>query len=156
MRIGIKLIVAAAVALGGATGLSHADEKLEGAIKARKSLMTLYAINIGQLVAMAKTEIDFDSDKAKTAAENLRILASMNNSAVWPQGSDSTAMPGKTSAKLEAWTTYPASAKHQKALIAAASAMVDAADSGLESVQSNLKAIGGACKACHEDFREPK
>ena len=136
------------------SGLSLASDPMEDAIKARKALMTLYGMNIGQLGAMAKGEMEYDPAKAKTAAVNLNTLASMNHSAVWPMGSDSTAMPDKTKAKLIAWTTYPASAKISKNLIAASASMVAVADQGLDKVQANIGAIGKTCGACHNEFRE--
>ncbi|MBX2855158.1 MAG: cytochrome c [Rhodobacteraceae bacterium] len=154
MQYWIRLIVAAIAATAASLSISYADEKLEAAIKARKSLMTLYSHNLGQLAAMAKGEIDYDPEAAKTAAENVRILAAMKLSTAWPMGSDSTALPGKTRAKLEAWTTYPASAELHKKLITAATEMAEVADAGLDGVQSNIGKVGGACKACHDDFRE--
>lgn len=158
MRYGQILIYAMVVAVVSATSVGHsfADEKIEGAINARKALMTLYAINLRQLGDMAKGKQAYDPGKAKTAAENLRDLASMNNGVVWPQGSDSTAFPGKTRAKVEAWTTYPASRKLQEALIAAASDMADTADAGVDSVSERIGAIGKSCGGCHKAYREPK
>jgi len=135
-------------------GLANAAGEFDNAIKSRKAVMTLYAWNLGQLGAMAKGEADYDPQAAKTAAENIRILATMNNGASWPQGSDSTALPGQTRAKVEAWTTYPESAEINKQLAAAAIAMAEVADTGLENVQANIGAIGGACSACHTKFRE--
>ncbi len=154
MTYGLKLIcsLGVAVALGGS--VASAAGEFDNAIKARKAVMSLYAWNLGQLAAMAKGEADYNADAATTAAENIRILASMNNGSAWPQGSDSTALPGQTRAKVEAWTTYPESAEIGKQLIVAATAMSEAAGSGVEGVRSNIGAIGGSCKACHEKFRE--
>lgn len=154
MTYGLKLIcsLGAAVVLG--SSVASAAGEFDNAIKARKAVMSLYAWNLGQLAAMAKGEADYDADTAATAAENIRILASMNNGAAWPQGSDSTALPGQTRAKVEAWTTYPESAEIGKQLIVAATAMAEEAGGGIEGVRNNIGAIGGSCKACHEKFRE--
>lgn len=158
MAFNRKVVCAAVVAITCtiSAGPTFAYDTIEQAIKARKSLMTLYSINLGQLAAMARGQQDYDAAKAKTAAENIKTLASMNNGVVWPQGSDSTAFPGKSRAKIEAWTTYPASAELQKALIESAAKLAAVAGNGLDSVSSNLGGIGGACKACHEKYREPK
>jgi cytochrome c556 len=154
MKIGLKLICSLGFVLLATTGVSVADGHFDNAIKARKAVMALYAWNLGQLGAMAKGEIDYDPEAAQVAAENIRILSSMNNGAAWPQGSDSTALPGKTRAKVEAWTTYPESAEINKTLVAAAVAMSEAAGTGLDGVRANIGAIGGACKECHTKFRE--
>eukprot|EP00903_Cladosiphon_okamuranus_P001884 g1882.t1 len=140
--------------IGESIGVASADDTFDGPIKARKAVMSLYAWNLGQLAAMAKGETDYDPDTAVTAAENIRILASMNNGSAWPQGSDNAALPGKTRAKVEAWTTYPESAEINKSLVEAATAMAAAAGGGLDGVKANIGAIGGACSTCHKKFRE--
>ena len=150
LKLTCSLILTVTVAAGAAL----AQGKFESEIKARKAIMTLYAWNLGQLAAMAKGEAEYNPEAAKTAAENIKILASMNNSAAWPQGSDSTALPGKTRAKIEAWTTYPESAEINKSLVKAATTMAAVAGDGLENVQANIGEIGGACSACHKKFRE--
>lgn len=154
MKYTLGLICSLVIA--GSVGMSaaNAEGKFDNAIKARKALMSLYAWNLGQLGAMAKGDVDYNPEAAVTAAENIRIIATMNNGAAWPQGSDSTALPGQTRAKVEAWTTYPESAELNKSLAAAATAMTEVAGTGLESVQANIGAIGGACTACHKKFRE--
>ena len=154
MNTTLKLISTLLIAGSMSTGMAAAEEKFDGAIKARKAVMTLYAWNLGQLAAMAKGETAYDPDTAKTAAENIQTLATMNNGAAWPQGSDSTALPGATRAKLEAWTTYPESAEINKSLAEAAAVLAATASDGLASVQANLGAVGGACSACHKKFRE--
>ena len=147
MRNGIKVasaVTAATIAIAVGIVPVIAQGPFDNAIKARKSLMSLYAWNLGQLAGMAKGDMAYDADAAKAAAENLRVLASMNNGAVWPQGSDSTAFPATTRAKAEAWSTYPESANIQKSLIEAATAMAGVAD------QDDV----AACGACHEKVRE--
>lgn len=145
-----SLVIAAFVGMSAAS----AEGEFDNAIKARKAVMSLYAWNLGQLGAMAKGKIAYDADAAKVAADNIKTLATMNNGSAWPQGSDSTALPGVTRAKAEAWSTYPESAEIHKTLVVAATTMADVAGSGLESVQANIGAIGEACSACHKKFRE--
>lgn len=154
MNTAFKLICSLIIAGSTSIGMASAQGQFDGAIKARKAVMSLYAWNLGQLAAMAKGERDYDPDVAATAAENIRILASMNNGAAWPQGSDSTALPGATRAKVDAWTTYPESAEINKSLAEAAAVLAASAADGLGSVQANIGAIGGACSACHKKFRE--
>lgn len=154
MTSGLKVFCALVFVVVAGMGTAVADGHFDNAIKARKAVMALYAWNLGQLGAMAKGDVEYNADAAEIAAENIKILATMNNGSAWPQGSDSTALPGKTRAKVEAWTTYPESAEINKKLAAAAVAMSDVAGDGVDAVRANIGAIGGACKDCHTKFRE--
>ncbi|WP_420414526.1 c-type cytochrome [Roseibium sp.] len=149
-KLTCSLAIMAVIGLGSA----FADGKFDNAIKARKALMSLYAWNLGQLGAMAKGDAEYNPEAAKTAADNILSLATLNLGSAWPQGSDSTALPGATRAKAEAWTTYPESANIHKSLVTAATTMADVAGSGLDQVRANIGAVGGACSACHKKFRE--
>lgn len=144
------------IAAGAATifaGVAAADGHLEGAIKARKALMQLYSFNLGQLGAMAKGDVEFDAKVAAAAANNLLAAATMDQSAMWPQGSDSTAMAGKTIAKAEIWTTYPAVVEKGKALTDAATKLAGMVGD-LDGLRAGIGAAGGACSGCHKEFRE--
>ncbi|MEP3428833.1 MAG: cytochrome c, partial [Roseibium sp.] len=63
-----KLTCSLAVMTMIGLGSAFADGKFDNAIKVRKALMSLYAWNLGQLGAMAKGEVDYDAEAAKTAA----------------------------------------------------------------------------------------
>jgi cytochrome c556 len=154
MRNRIRLLCAVTVTFVIGLGSAIANDNFDSAIKARKAVMTLYAFNLGQLGAMAKGETDYNAEQAKTAADNLKALASINLGAAWPQGSDSTALPGKTRAKAEAWTKYPESAKIHGELIAGTTKLAAAAGSGVDGIRSNIGPVGASCSACHKAFRE--
>ena len=107
-RILSTVFLAAGVAFGAqAVNADSHGAALEKAIKARKSMMQLYLFNLGGLGAMAKGEMDYDAKLAASLAASLSHAAQASNAAMWPQGSDSTAMAGKTRAKSQAWSTYP-------------------------------------------------
>lgn len=145
----------AATALVGAMILpAHAADEGEKAVKARQSLMQLYSWNLGLLGAMAKGDVEYDADAAEMAARNLAALASMNEARLWPQGTDSTAMPRKTRAKADAWADGSTIQEKHQALLDAVAAMSDAAGMGVEAVQENVKLVGGACGGCHKVYRE--
>lgn len=133
-----------------------ADGHLEKAIEAREALMDLYAFNLGQLGAMAKGTVAYDAAVAGSAASNLAALAALDQSAMWPKGSDVTAMPGKTRAKAEIWSTYPEISEKGKALSDASAALARVAGDGLPALQAALGDVGKSCGGCHKPFRAPK
>ena len=83
-----------------------ADEAQHPAVKARHAIMNLYANNIGQLGAMAKGAVDYDAKAASKAANNLVLLVQLDQSTLWPQGTDNVAMAG-TRALPALWQNFP-------------------------------------------------
>ena len=149
----MTLAVAAALSLPLTASADGHLEAMEKAVKARQGLFQVYAFNLGQLGAMAKGAVPYNAEAAQAAADNLLAAAAMRGGAMWPQGSDNTGpMKGKTRAKPEAWTTWPAIAENSDALKKAAAAMQANAGS-LEGIKANIGAVGAACKGCHEKYR---
>lgn len=139
-----------------ATAPAFADGHLEKAIEARKAVMSLYSFNLGQLGAMAKGNVAYDAAAASAAAGNLAALAALDQGALWPKGSDATAMPEKTRAKAEIWSTYPEVNGKSKALADASAAMAKVAGDGLPALQGAIGNVGQSCGGCHKPFRMPK
>lgn len=150
-------LAATALLLGSLTSTALADGHLKQAAEARQSAMKLYAFSLGQLGAMVKGEIPYDAAAAEGAAKNLLALATLDQSAFWSAGSGSDgALGSMTRAKPEIWSTYPAVVEKSKAMVAAAEEMAAAAGTGVDGIKANIGKVGGACKACHDDFRGPK
>ncbi len=147
---------ATACALLLTAGVAGADGHLAGAVKARQALMQIYAFNIGQLGAMAKGEVAYDAKTAAVAAANLATAATINQGAMWQQGSDNGAMGDKTRALPEIWTTYPAIAEKGKALNEAVGALAKVAGTDLAGLRSAIGGVGKACGGCHKQFRAEK
>lgn len=151
-----KLLAACAVAAASAVALTSsalADGHLEGAIKARKAVMTLYGANLGPLGSMAKGEMEYDAEAAQAFANNLVAVASIDQRAMWPQGTDNAAMPGKTRALPEIWSDYQKVGEISKALADASAGLADVAGSGLDALRGGLGPVGKSCGDCHESFR---
>lgn len=149
-----KLVLAAAAAACCFATQASANEAMQKAVKARQGLFQVYAFNIGQLGAMAKGTVEYNAEAAQIAADNLMAAVSINGQAMWPEGSDNTGpMKGKTRAKPEAWTTWPAISKKQEALVTAVTALQPAAGQGLDALRGKIGDVGQSCKACHDDFR---
>lgn len=124
----------------------------DAAIKARQGLMRIYAHSLGQLGAMAKGEAEFNAEAAQKAADNLVIATTIDQSAMWPPGTDYETMPEKTAALKKIWTDYPDIVSKGEALVKAAKALQANAGS-LDGIRANIGAVGGACGGCHKVYR---
>jgi len=154
MKKVLALLLSVIFATNLATAVAAGD--FDRQIKARQATMQLYAFNLGILGAMAKGDMDYNADQASAAAADLQALANLNGGAMWPQDSDMAKNPGITWAKPDIWTTYPKIAEKSKALKEATAKMAAAAGSGIDGIRTNIGAVGGSCKSCHDDFRAPK
>ncbi len=146
------LLGVAAAAIAGTAVFAAGHANVEGAIKARKAQMQLNAFNLGILGNMAKGAVEFDAEAAQRAANNLNALAMMDTTDLWPAGSSASDVEG-TRALSVMWETYPEVLEKAAALQTATEAL--AADAGsIDAVRAGLGAIGGACGACHEAYRQ--
>lgn len=150
-RTGLTLTLIASLFAGTA----FADEGTDRAIKARQSLMQLYAFNLGALGAMAKGVVDYDAEAASASAANLVSLSTLSMTGMWPQGSD-IGSNANTAALPEIWSMYPDIATKGKGMVDAAAAMQIAAGVDLASLQGAMGQMGGACGACHKTYRQKK
>ncbi|MBX3635292.1 MAG: cytochrome c [Rubrivivax sp.] len=147
-----RLLAAAVVIAGLATALPAAAQfqKPEDAIKYRQSAFTVMANHLGRVGAMAQGRVPFD---AKVAADNTAIVVAMSTLpfVAFGEGTDK-GLPNR--AKPEIWRE---SAKFKAASEKMAEEVrkLDAAAraGNLDAVKAAMGAVGGSCKACHDDFR---
>jgi cytochrome c556 len=144
-------LAVAAVACAFAGG-ALAQSAVEGAIKARKAHMQLYAFNLGPLGAMAKGEMPYDSAQASALAGNLAALAGLNISRYWPEGSAQGQAEG-TRALPAIWENSSDVMAKAAALNEALTALNAAAGTDLASLQGAMGAVGEACGGCHKAYR---
>ena len=136
-----------------ALSASAAKDPNEKAIKARQAVMTLQSWYAGPLFQMAKGELEYDAEMAKTYSLHLSTMASVEAGAMWPEGSDNESYAGMTSALPELWLTWPEVGEKAVVLSEAAAALAAAAGDGLDALRSKIGPVGEACKSCHDDFR---
>jgi cytochrome c556 len=141
-----------AVVTGAVFASSHAAAPHKGAIKARQSVMQLRAHYLGQLGAMAKEETPYDAEAAANAAANLALVNTLDQSMMWPKGSDNASVEN-TRALPAIWTDGGIGAK-ANTFNAAVEAMKAAAGSDLAALRAAIGPLGKACGACHEDYRQ--
>jgi cytochrome c556 len=116
--------------------------------------MQLRAFNVGPLFGMAKGKIDYDAEMAKKLAGNLKLMLDLDNGRAWAQGSDNENYADKTRALPKVWTTYPEIADYGKKFAMAVNELAAVAGDGRDALKSKIGAVGKACKACHDEFRE--
>lgn len=146
-------VLVATLALGLATPLAaHANEAGEAAVKARQSLMTLIAYNLGPMALMAQGRMEYDAEVAQNAADNLYTLTRHSQERLWPEGTAHGEMEG-TDARPAIWDELEEFSNRFSDLQDASAATREAAGDDLASLQGALSTLGGACRNCHEQFR---
>ena len=128
-------------------------QKPEDAIKYRQSAFTVMGSHFGRIAAMAQGRVPFD---AKAAAEHADIVLTMSKLPyqAFGEGTDK-GLPQR--AKPEVWKEQPkfkaAAEKMQGEVV-----KLDAAakTGNLDAIKAAVGAVGGSCKACHDDFRADK
>ena len=150
-----KTIIARAGAVLAASVLASATfaQDANPAVKARQSLMQLYAYNLGTLGAMAQEKAPYDAEAAQAAAGNLATLTTLNVGSMWPAGTDASSIEG-TRALPALWENMDDVGARGAALREAAAAMAAAAGTDLASLQAAMGPLGGACGGCHETYRQ--
>ena len=124
--------------------------KPEDAIKYRKGALTVMAAHFGRVAAMANGRMPFDP---KAAAENASVADAMSKLpfAAFVEGSDK----GDTAAKPEIWSNnakFKAAAEKMQSEMAKLAST--AAGGSQDAIRTQVGAVAGACKACHDDFRK--
>lgn len=157
-----KATLMAGLVLAGLSGTAafsdgHANKAAMDAVKARQAAMKLYAFNIGLLGGMAKGQIEYDADAATKAAANIALVTRLDQSRMWPPGSDTETLGSDVTAALpKIWTAESKAGEIGGQLAEAAAAMEGAAGGGLDSLRGAIGALGKACGACHDGYRQPK
>ncbi|RMD47096.1 MAG: cytochrome c [Alphaproteobacteria bacterium] len=154
MRRTLAAALAAGLAVTALPAVSHADA-IGDAIAARKADMQLRRHYLMVLGAMAQGKAPYDAEAARRAAASLEALLAIDRSRMWPEGSDSFSVDG-TRAKPEIWDNLPDVGAKGKAFGAAVKELAAVADGGLDKLRPAVGKLAGACKACHEKYREPK
>jgi cytochrome c556 len=150
MKFLATLVLAAAVVTLSAPA-SAQFAKPEDAIKYRQSALTVMSTHFGRVAAMANGRIPFD---AKMAADNAAIAESMSK-LPWAAFGEGTDKGATTRAKPEIWSDNAkfkeASEKMQGEMTKFAAV---AKGGNIDAIKAAAGAVGGSCKACHDNFRK--
>lgn len=148
----MRLILAAALSLTPMIAVAQEDSPEEMAVEARHGYMLMLASNFGPLVAMAKGEVPYDEAAATFNANNLAALGNYEVEMHFLPGTAKGEFEG-SDALPKLWSNLDdVRAKHEK-LKQAVAAAPEGVKGGQEQVAAVVQTIGGACKACHDDYR---
>ena len=144
------LAIATLAALATALPAAAQFQKPEDAVKYRKAAFTVMGAHFGRLGAMVQERVPFD---AAAATANATIVADMSK-LPYAGFVEGTAGTEKGSPKPNVWTErarFDEAARKMQTEVA----KLAAASKSLDSLKVAFTAAAGACKACHDDFRNP-
>ena len=153
MRISAGAALAALIALPALPLAAQEGEDLPIVIKARQGQMYEYAFHLGQFGAMAKGEMPYDADLAQRLADQLATLTSIEYVGYWPEGTSTEEYPASR-ALPAIWENLPDFEEKQANLNQAVDTFATQAGQGQEALAAAMQGLGGACGACHENYRE--
>ena len=147
----LKLCCAACAVAALSAGAALAADEPANLIKYRQNVMKSVGANISNLAMAAKGEIS----TLANAPSNAQAIRDGLGAAgpLFPEGTGSEA--GKTRTLAAVWERPDEFVEAMKKSVAAADAMIAAANSGeLGQIQQALGALGKTCGGCHDNFRE--
>ncbi|MBX2854364.1 MAG: cytochrome c [Rhodobacteraceae bacterium] len=149
IKLFVTTLAVAAVLAGGAAMADRAED----AVKARRGYFQMLSFNLGGLAAMAKGEVDYNAVAAAKFTANLDALSDVDLGPLFLPGTDNQAMAGKTRSLPAIWSNPTGLVGRSEDFNEAIDLLSIAAAQGLNPLRSEIGKVGGACKACHDDFR---
>lgn len=151
----MRMIPAAVLALAALAPVAAMadDDPKEAALEARHGYFLMLGANMGPLAAMAKGEMPYDEAAAAQAAANIETLTKYTVGMHFIEGTSSKDMDD-SDAKPEIWTDMAGFGAKFADLQKAATGASEAVKGGQANVGPVVQALGGACKACHDNYRE--
>lgn len=148
------LTLGAMTVLVAAPAVTRAASSPENVVKYRQTVMKAIGAHMGGIGAVLKGEVDYGPKHIEEHAEAIngmaQILADAFREDVGTSG-------GETAAKQEIWSDWNDFVAKAKGLEEAAGNLGDLAEGGdMAAIGDGVKALGGACGACHNTFRVKK
>jgi len=144
-----------ALALGLGAAVQAADDPYADQVEMRHGLMLQMATDATVLGAIVKGDAPYDAATASKAAQNIAAIASVLSMTQFPVGSEN-GVSTDSFAKVELWSSQPDFLQKIADLNKAAADMVTSAGTSGDAIQTSMGGLGGACKACHEAYRQPE
>ncbi len=127
------------------------QERAQVAVDTRQGLLKVIGYYIGPMVGMARGQIDYDADLVAANAEKMGKLTAMIPDLFKMDTSGS----GVASDSLNGiWDNSEDFNNKAAAASQRAFELADAAKEGKTAFMQAFGATGGACKSCHDDYRQ--
>jgi len=147
-RSGLAAVVA--LALGLSAGAAFAQQKPELMVKQRQAVMTLQGKYFGPLAGMAQGKVPYNAEVVKRNSAFLDNLSRM----AW-DGFDPSTKDVKSAALPVVYEQQAKFKENAARLENEAHKLYQVAQNGDEAaVKAQIGAVGKACGACHNDFRQ--
>jgi cytochrome c556 len=151
MAVSMAATSSLAVAHNHAKPKAQNEKQAKTAVMFRKSLLQLVRSNMGPLGAMAKGNIPMDGAVIEVNSERIEFLAGMMHDYF---ALDTTAYSVETDAKNELWKNHEDFGQKIDDMVTAAAQLNALAKAGKsDDFRSGIGALGGTCKACHDDYK---
>lgn len=116
----------------------------------RQSYFTMLAMNFGPIAGMVKGDVPWNEEMLLARAEDFKAITTVDVARAFAPGSDK----GTTRAKPAIWENTDDFVAKYRDLQAAADTLLAAAKTGEKSaVGAAVRETGGACKACHDEYK---
>jgi cytochrome c556 len=116
----------------------------------RQSYFAIVAMNFGPIADMVKGDIPWDLEMLQGWADDLETVTELDLLRGFAPGSEK----GMTRAKPAIWENMDDFEEKLADLREAAEALDEAAEGGdRAAIAEAVKATGGACKACHDEYK---
>ena len=121
------------------------------ATETRQGLLKMVRMYFGPIYGMVRGQIDFNAD---VVAHNATQISHLTNMIPDAFRVNTAAADVQTEALDHIWDNKADFDSKAATVSERALALAAAAPEGLEAVQEGFGAMGGACKACHDEYRQ--
>lgn len=152
LRIGMVAVAGVLVVLSGPSWAQQSpEERAQAVAETRQGLFKVIGSYFGPVVGMARGQIPYDGARVAYSAQKIEALAAMIPDVLRTDtrdfGIDTGALDG-------VWENLEDIAAKASDLEAAAAALQAAAGESQEAAMGAFRKTGGACKACHDEYRQ--
>lgn len=148
LTTGAAALFALALAVPALAQFRNADD----AVEYRQGAFHIMGNHFGRIAAMVQGKAPYDADAALANAEIVAVMSKLPYAA-FPEGTSGTR---KGSPKPNVWTERAKFDDLAKKMQDEVGKLVVAAQAkNLDTLKPAVANVGKACKACHDDFRNP-
>ncbi len=142
--------LACCLLLSTAAPVAASEERATATLESRQGLLRMVRFYFGPILGMVRQQIPFDGDVVSHNATKIAELSAMIPDAF---ALDTTEYDLETEALDNIWSNMDDFNGKAATVVERANALAAAGAGGLEATQKAFGAMGGACKACHDEYR---